>query len=373
MKSDYEKKIINRDYDPKLITTVDDFFSYTQDTGSVLQSGSNTLRGFNQTSASAPLPVNKDAQGLVFFTRPMLNLSTYNISRHSTFQSLSNTNAASVQRYVRCMLDPSLHNYGNPNITTPLVDNQHAFIPLLSNAISKLSGWPDIVLPTFTSKQGTRKEQWSMGDGTIEVNESFSLDATFTNMADEPVSLLFKTWVDYISYVFDGQLKPYLGFEARNELDYTTRIYRLVLDKTQTYVKKIACTIASFPVNEPTGKFFDYDSEQVYSNQTKEINTRFMCMGARYNDEVIVKWFNTTSMYANNALRDVVASDFKPSNLHTYVKIPGELFSLFKYHGYPLINTNTFELEWWLDSNSTVYKQCVSNRDAFFNNKTIGV
>jgi len=367
MDDTYKRKVINKEYDKKTITTLDDFFAYTQDTGSIEQAGSNALRGINQSKVSAPMPVNKDTQGFVFFTRPMLNLNKWNLAKHRSFHSLSSTDQYSVQRYVRCMLDPSLGRYSTPRETSPLVNDKLVFIPLLTNTITKLSGWPDIVDPVFTSKQGVRKEQWSIVDGTTEVNEAFDLDVTFKNIADEPVSLLFKTWTNYASYVFDGQLQPYAGFEARNEIDYTTRIYRIVLDKTEKYVKKIACTIASFPINEPTGKFFDYDREQLYMDQTKDVNIRFRSMGARYNDEIIIKWFNTASTYTNGALYEVIKNNFTATS--GYVKIPRELLSMFKYHGYPLINTNTFELEWWIDSSTEIYKSIVGAANAYYNRK----
>jgi len=358
---DNQRRIINGEYATSELTTLDDFFAYTQNSGSIAQAGSDILYGINQTKTTGAVPVNKDAQGFVFFTRPMLNLNKWNVLNNRTFHSLLTNDATSVHRYVRCMLDPSLKNYATPTVSSPLVDNKLVFIPLLTNTIIKLSGWPDVVAPVFTSKGGVRKEQWAVIDGTTEINETFDLDATFKNIVDEPTSLLFKTWINYASYVFDGQLKPYAGFEARNEIDYTTRIYRIVLDKTGRFVSKIACTIASFPMNDPTGKFFDYDRTQQYMDQTKEINVRFKCMGAVYNDEIIVKWFNKASGYTNSELAKVVKSNFKSDGSHKYELIPRELLDRFKYRGYPLINTNTFELEWWIDTQSEGYKNVLSS------------
>jgi len=347
------------------INSLDDFFSYTQPIGSVAQAAGNTLRGINQTRGSSYVPVNRDSQGYVFFTRPMLNLGEFNLLRARDFRSLLTGQSASVQRYVRCMLDPSLKDFGNPNIECPLVDNKNVFIPLLTNTVLTLSGWPDVIAPTYTSKQGARKEQWAIIDGTTEINQTFDLDATFLNLADEPVTMLFSTWLKYASYVFDGTMLPYAGFEARNEIDYTTRIYRLIMDKDNKYVKKIACTIASFPLNDPAGKFFDFDRTKQYTNQTREINIRFKCMGAIYNDDIIPSWFNKASGYANSGLTEVVANGFKTTT--HYEKIPRQLLPNLKYQGYPLINTNTYELEWWIDKSSAAYKKVINNVPAYVN------
>jgi len=356
----------NPSYGGTKITSLDDFFAYTQPVGSLVQAGTNALRGINQTKVPGIIPVNKDTQGFVFFTRPMLNLNKWNLVKHRSFRALLTTDSSSVQRYVRCTLDPSLGLDTNDKITSPLVNNKLVFIPLLSNTLLTMSGWPDVVAPTFTSKEGLRKEQWAIIDGTTEINQTFDIDCTFRNMADEPTSMLFSTWLNYASFVFDGQIRPYAGFEARNEIDYTTRIYRIVMDRDEKFVKKIACTIASFPLNDPTGKFFDYDRSKTYMSQTAEINIRFKCMGALYNDHVIVEWFNKASTYANSALADIIKGKFAKTSSTSYEKIPRELLGKLKYEGYPLINTNTYELEWWISKDSVAYKKIMASaKDQF--------
>ncbi|MDQ6990599.1 MAG: hypothetical protein Q9M11_02555 [Mariprofundaceae bacterium] len=341
-------------------TTLDDFFAYTQAGGSVAQAGSNLLYGMNQSKTTGAAPVNNDTQGFVFFTRPMLNLTKANLIRKREMHYLLTTRETSVQRYVRCTLDPSLATFASPVVKSPLVDNKMAFIPLFSNTILKLSGWPDVVAPTYKSKQGLRKEQWALIDGTAEVNESFDMDATFKNTADEPLPMMIDAWVNYATYVFDGQLRPHYGMEVRNEIDYTTRIYRFVMDKDERYIKKVACTVASFPINSQTGKFFDYDRTQQYMSQSKEINVRFTSMGAVYNDDIILKWFNLAAGYANSALREIVVGNFVSPAKNHYEKIPRELLAKFKFAGYPLVNTLTYELEWWIDPMSSTYKHVMN-------------
>ena len=351
-------------YTNKTVVTKDDFFAYTQETGSLTQAGTNHLYGFNQTRTSAPVPIVKDTQGFVFFTRPMLNLSLSNLQRAASMFSLSNTTANSVQRFIRCTLDPylmyKLQVGKDGGADCPMVDNKQAFIPLLSNTLITLSGWPDTVSPTYTSKEGLRKEQWSIVDGTNEVNGVFSMDANFLNVADQSVSGLLSKWAKYATLVFDGQMYPYAAMLRNNEVDYTTRIYRLVMDKSGRYVTKIACTIASYPINEPTSKYFDYDRSKNYSEANKNVNIRFQCTGARYDEDIIVRWFNTTTTYANPDLIKVMSAGFKPASSHTYEPIPPSIMNKFKHRGYPLINEDTFELEWWISRESASYKKVMS-------------
>jgi len=232
-----------------------------------------------------------------------------------------------------------------------LVDPYMPFIPVLTNNVTSVSGWPDLVLPTFTSKEGVRREQWSIGDGPVEILEAFDLDCTFRNTKDEPIMQMMQVWINYIANVFEGLMSPYLDFIIENEIDYNTRIYRLVLDESKQYVKKIASTGASFPLNDPTGKFYDLVKGKNYNDQTREINIKFKCNGAMYNDDITVKEFNETSAIFNPEVRKMLRG-----KEHSLVKVPAELAEYFNHRTYPVISTHNLKLDWWVDSNSMIYK-----------------
>lgn len=342
-----------KEIDPLKASSLDDFLALSQPLGSVDRAVGNNLYGINHQGIRGIIPENRDTYGYTFLTRPQLNLSSSNIRNDRRFYSLLTKKGLSIQRYIRCMLDPKLHY--RHNLTSPLVDPQLAFIPILSNNISNMSGWPDIVSPTFTSKKGLRREEWSIVDGNIDIYDSYSLDCTFKNTKDEPIILMLMTWIYYMSLVFDGTFSPYLTMFAENEIDYNTRIYRLVMDETKTYVKKMSATGASFPVNVPTGRFFDFSDTNKYNDQNKDINVRFQCMGAIYNDDILVREFNTTSAQFNNDVKLMLAG-----KSHNLEKIPQSLMVYFNNRGYPIINETTLELEWWINKNSLTYKYLMS-------------
>jgi len=208
---------VNDNYNPNKIKTLDSFVKETQSTGSLKQSASNMLYGINQTQTMEIVPKNLDRRGYVFFTRPQLNLSTSNVLNVRKLFSLVTDNEYSIHRYVRCLLDP--RQASEHGVTTPLVNNKLAFMPILTNSVQTISGWPDEVLPTFKSKPGIRKEQYSQGDGVVEINEVFNLDCAFRNMASEPLSHIFITWLQYISSVFEGVMGPYMDFITENEIE----------------------------------------------------------------------------------------------------------------------------------------------------------
>lgn len=350
-----------------ILDSLDKFISKTQPIGSIDKAIGNNLWGLNHRKIRGALPPNKDEHGYLFFTRPQLNLSSGNINNYRKFMSLLNKYDDRIQRYIRCLLDPRLHF--SKNITTPLLDYQSAFIPILTNTMSTNSGWPDIVNTSFISKAGMRREQFSMVDGMVDMYEAFDLDVTFRNMREEPTTIIIDTWLHYMSCVFEGVLMPYMDFIVENEIDYNTRIYRMVLSEDKKYVKKISCTGASYPVNLPTGRFFDYSDERPYNDQTKDISVRWKCNGVVYNDDIVIHWFNQAvgifnpeMRRLNNTAMDIIKrGKFNPKNPMAGIltgsleKIPDNLLDKFNFRGYPRINPMTMEMEWWASKSDIEY------------------
>ncbi len=261
--------------------------------------------------------------------------------------ALMSGNDLSIQNFVKCTLDPRLmHGYTFQDIKVngiqcPMVDNENPFIPILSNNVNTISGWPDVVAPTFTSKPGLYNETFSMVDGITRNYETFDIDASFRNTKGDPILYMFYIWLHYSSYVFEGKLVPYIDFITENEIDYNTRIYRLVLDKNKDLVTKIAATGASFPISIPTGSFFDYNNDRPYNDQNKDITVRFRCMGVDYQDDILVKEFNDTVKMFSPGMHDSKRES-------TMVKVPKTLLTIFNNRGYPYIDPVTMELQWWV-------------------------
>lgn len=364
------------------IPSFDAFLELANPIGNLKKAGTNNLYGINHRQFKEAVPENRDVYGLTFFTRPQLNLMGNNIRRNRKFYPLLNTNPVSVHRYVRGMLDPRLgqmlnwefknedalteevfRKYGNTwgdwakelaamtfrqNITDcPLVDPHLGFIPILTNNLLSLTGWPDISMESYTSEQGHRREQWIMVDSPYEYLEAFDLTAAFRNTRDEPILLMFQIWELYMSQVFEGMVMPYLDFVTNNEIDYNTRIYRFVLDETKTFIKKCAACGAAFPTSVPTGKMFDFSDEATYNLSNKEIDITFKCVGADYNDYVTLNEFNYVSAIFSPDMRAMMRGEE-----HNLVKIPRGLLTLLNHRGYPYVNMYTLELEWWISRNS---------------------
>ena len=334
--------------------SLDDYFQ-SMPIGSVRRAIGNNLYGINHRQIPGMVTSNTDLYGLTFFTRPQLNLQSDNIRNVRQLYPLLTDVSTSIQRFVRATLDPRLINgyrivtphkpgniYSVAPISCPLVDNKMAFIPVLTNSLNAISGWPDIVAPVYDSKNGLYNQQFSQVDGSVKYLQAFDMSATFRNTRGDTILYLFYIWLWYQSLVFEGYLTPYPDFLVENELDYNTRIYRLVLDQTRTYVKKIAATGACFPISVPMGSFFDFDKEKPYNDQNKDFTIQFRCNGVTYQDDILIKEFNATSVIFNASMSD--------ANRHlAMVKVEKSLLSYFNNRGYPYIDPNTYELQWFVE------------------------
>ena len=310
-------------------------------TGSAL---TNNLYGLNPTHIEEKIHGDSSFKTHVFFTRPQLNLTSANCILSNELIKLLTVTDNSIHRYTRAMLDPRLF-HSEANIKSDLVDPLNPFIPALSNFVTKIGGWPDVVMATRTSKEGYLKEQTIIADGTTEIYNSFDLDMTFRNVSQEPITTIFGIWLDYMDKVHKGRIMPYMDMIMRREIDYMSRVYIITTDETSNVIKKITNTGAGFPITNPMGMFSDFDKASNTNKTPKDINIRFKCIGAEYNKH--------NSMLDFNAL--VAAFHPKMKKLHTgdansgMMQVPESLYPLLKYRIYPYIDLATNRLLWYVD------------------------
>lgn len=309
--------------------------------GPVSTAISQTIYGLNHRNQPNAVPMNKDYFGLTFFTRPRMNMSTENLQQVRKFAPLLTTNQTSLPRVIRCLLDSESGKRNTDVYGSPLVDPEQAFIPILTNQLVSMGGWPDIEVPTWTSKAGAYREEYSMADGVTDIHRAYDITANFRNIPGDPITTLFLTWCHYQSLVFQGILIPYPEMIIENEIDYQTRIYRLVLDESRRYVQKIAACGAAFPTSTPIAASFNFESDQPINRSNDQVSVTFRCMGAMYQDDILIAEFNETVQGQNGHMKD--------SERERYMmKIPSASILLFNHSGYPRINPDTYELEWWI-------------------------
>ena len=312
----------------------------------------SVFSGINALAGIPALPHNTDSQGLVFYTKPCLNLSYDNVIGIRKMVFLTDYGENSMGNIIRCMLSPpfmyeetsSSYVLGKTGTRSAIIDDKCAFMPI-TNLLLKQSPPPDMVADTYTSNEGYAKEQISFVDSKAFINNQYDLTATFQNMEGDPITSLFTTWIEYMQFVGDGTMLPYPIMILSNEIDYQTRIWRLVLDRSKTFVQDIFATGASFPTTNPIGAKFGFSRDTHLDQESKEIMINFRCIGAIYNDPILIMEFNQIVSTFNPAMSDKLRDQ-------SMVKIKGmtpdgiTLKNLFNYKMYPRI-APSMELEWY--------------------------
>lgn len=310
----------------------------------------NSFFGINYMQTPLPVPMNKDHYGLTFFTRPQLNLQTKNMMRIREMFPLITTDELSVFRAIRCMLDPRLQLYSNEQdvggehmgVDCRLIDPLNPFMPLLTNHLVSLSGFPDKVAPVYRSPEGQYREVHSMVDGTSKNYSAYNISATFRNSRGDPVTKLFDAWITYATAVFEGLCVPYVDYLLGGLIDYNTRIYRVTLDPSKRYVSGIAACGAAFPLSSPKGQQYDYNIDKPYNDANNQITIQFEANGAIWDDDILVWQFNALVGGFHPLMRTRAQRE---ANM---VLVPAELANAFNCRAYPRIDPHTRMLEWWV-------------------------
>lgn len=339
-----------------LNTTLDNVFRATS-SGATSSSIGSVFYGINHRQTPEAVPINRDTFGLTLFVRPQLNFSTQNLRAERKLLPLLTQEARSIQRIIRYTLDPRYQTI-NPDMPCPHVDPRQAFIPLLSNHLVSCSGWPDTTLDTYTSKPGAYKEVFSIPDGTHHLYGAYDLSCSFRNMVGDPISKLIQAWIVYMSNVFEGIMMPYIDFITENELDYVSRIYRLVLDVQKRYVQKIGATGYCFPASLPDGASFNFEADKPINSANDQLQLQMRCVGATYNDPILFHEFNRTVEIFNPSMKDETREIL-------LTKIDHRDLSIFNGRGYPRIDPDTKELQWWITKD--IHARVISDFERHYN------
>ena len=327
--------------------------------GSSRDTLTNIFTGFNHRMAPLYVPKNVDNTGFTFFTRPDCNFSLDNMISSRKMQEATRAGRGSQAAAIIAMLDPLnewlLLDKKNPRLGAPLArevqfDNKCAFIPMLSNLITSLTGFPDSTLDVWTSEEGLIREQVAYVDSIYEVNNAYTLSAQFRNIDGDPITTYLNFLVDYMSGVRKGTYIPRAENMYQRVVDYQSRVYRLVMDPTKRYVRKFGIANALFPITDAMGASMNISGNNPLVTDTDQVSVQFYAIGAYYNDPIIIQEFNDVVATFNPDMfpEDENSSYFIPSGKDFMRKLTREEIGIFNYRGYPRINPNTYELDWWI-------------------------
>lgn len=318
--------------------------------GGYKSQGFQLLYGLNYSTSGIQLPTATDQVGLTFFTRPDLNLHTDNITQNRYLSPMLSDNDLTYARAIRAILDP----WGSQNngYRSRLVNSKQAFITPFTNLLTSLSGHVDPQVQTYASKEGIVGEAYGIIDGMYEHHGPWQMTATFHNIEGGLPLFLHDMWLRYAVDVYGGKLFPYPWNNFMNRVDYTTRMYRLILDPGQQYVKYWAASGVSFPTAVPWGGIFDFDSNDNFQRSNDKVSINYQCFGLYYNDPILLREFNQTVAKFNPDLEIANVANLYNEEIRLksseYYRVPLNQRELFKGYCYPLIHPYTQELCWFI-------------------------
>lgn len=303
----------------------------------------DSYQGLNIVGRNPGIALNNSNHGYTFFTRPCLNLSNGNCMIDRRLSQLLVENPASIQRLTRALLDPLAQQRGE--VPCSGVDPLNPFITLLSNNLMSLTGWEDFTLQSATTTPGVYRDSMSYVDDVPYQYGTYDLTSQFRNLEGDPITFFFYMWEVYMGLAKEGRVMPYPELVLRNEIDYNTRIYRLEMDYTRTYVFRIFACGASYPTTAPTGRSADFTgdgNETGVAQATENIGINFRAMGFTSYDYILIYEFNHVVEIFNKGMKD--------ANRETlYQKLMPWEKEYYNYRSYPRIHPTTMELEWWVD------------------------
>lgn len=306
------------------------------------QTISNSFYGFNMSGRNSGIALNTENHGYTFFTRPLMNMSYNNLIVDRVLSNLVNERTNSLARMIRTTFDPLLE--ANEKVTVSGVDQLNAFIPLLSNNLISLSGFQDFTLNTNMQQPGLYREVYGYTDDIPYNYSSYDITANFRNLEGDPISFMMLMWGWYQGLVYEGRIWPHPELIATNEIDYQTRIYRLVMDSTRKFVTRIGATGVSWPIVAPIGNIFNFEgdgSQSPFTTANDQISINFRTLGFTYYDNILIYEFNKVVTNFNKHMEDGIRTSI-------YYKLRDSEKPLFEHRTYPRINPLTLELEWWV-------------------------
>lgn len=297
--------------------------------------------GLNIGERNSNTPINTENHGYTFFTRPYMNLSEENCMVDRRLSMILNPNPQSIERKIRAYLDPELHRTMGQS-WCPGVDVNNPFIPILSNNLISLTGFEDFTLNMASTTPGVYRDVMSIPDDVPYQYGTVDLQATFRNIVGDPITFLFYIWLVYMGLNKEGRIMPYPELLLMHEFDANFRVYRLVMDKTMTYVTRLAAPGACVPINAPTGQILNKTgdhAESPFNTANEQLNFSFRCMGLTTYDHILIYEFNDLVQTFSPNMRDGARG-------HLTIKLKQEEKRWFTRRALPFINPENMELEW---------------------------
>ncbi len=297
----------------------------------------DSMKGIDSVRNSIYMP-EFESHGYTFITRPKLNLTSSSLRQDRILTLLDEKDDVnSIAFAVRALLDTNLtKRYTINNLSnSALYDDLNPFIPILTNRLLTLNGWPDPTLDVETSEGGFFSESITYPKGYDQLTRNYDLSSSFADIQGSVVTMLFTMWIRFISLLTRGIVLPYVEDIEARRMCFTSSIYRFVMDPSNRYIIKWAKATGCFPRSVPLGAFFNYDSNTPNVDISSNLAVPFSVAGkVEYYDPIILREFN-------------IVTERRCSEITGYKRVPdSSVRMMLNYKCIPYIDLTTNELMW---------------------------
>lgn len=261
----------------------------------------DALFGFDTIRNTLYMP-ERESHGFTFITRPKLNLSSPSLRSDRILSMLDTLDPGTVAFAIRALLDSSIiRRYNVATSNGQYFDKQNPFIPILSNRLLQLNGWPDPMLDIETTEGGFFSESITYPKGWDQLSRNYDITATFSDMQGSVIYNLFSMWLRWIQLSTRGHVTAYTEDIEARRMCFTSSIYRFVMDPSNRYITKWAKATGCYPRSVPSGAFFNYDVNGGNIDVAMNLSVPMTVSGKiEYNDPIIFREFNMlVDKYAN--------------------------------------------------------------------------
>lgn len=186
--------------------------------------------------------------GYVFMTKPHLNIALNEKIGDAFINSIKRSSSETAKQIVADL--DGLHGGGTHT----------KFINLITNSVEAFET-KDISLKTRDIGETFLGEKLYWGDTMFESMGGDNFTLEFTEYSDMSITLLHKTWVDYIHAVKTNKIQPYradmhgnttgVDYVKLRMVDYASSLYYFLLDVDGQTIKYFAKYTGVFPVSVP--------------------------------------------------------------------------------------------------------------------------
>mgnify|MGYP001214329310 FL=1 len=268
-----------------------------------------------------PFQVNRMYRGMTFITRPKLNLSTRSLKQDDTMQMLNNADPYGFQMAIRSWLDTKFAK-DNDYITRncPFFNKFSAFNIPLMNSLTAISGWPDTVIESYTTRGGYFSEDMSFAVGSTDGRQTTNLTLSCRDFQGGFVMAMLFYYLRSLYLQSSGLSTVYTEDIDAYRLNYTFSIYRFLLDPYRKSIPYWAKATGCWFSGLPTGDLFNFSIDDEYIPTSREFSFPVVANRVEYmNPQILTDFVTVASRYGGSYLKDRSEGKALPDG---YVEVP---------------------------------------------------